>query len=110
MEGDASVSEVSDATQNAHDIAMENVAQTAKIPDDKVMDESAAADLGSQSLNDLGVSVMDQDVLERNVAAQVSAPIRVLADHQAESALSKREDELDQKRLEKAQAKKEYLF
>jgi hypothetical protein len=30
-----------------------------------------AADLDSQPLNDLGVSVMDQDVLERNVAAQV---------------------------------------
>jgi len=29
------------------------------------------ADLDSQPLNDLGVSVMDQDVLERNVAAQV---------------------------------------
>ena len=32
-----------------------------------------AADLDSQPLNDLGVSVMDQDVLERNVAAQVWA-------------------------------------
>lgn len=34
-------------------------------------DQSVAADLDSQPLNDLGVSVMDQDVLERNVAAQV---------------------------------------
>ena len=34
-------------------------------------DPSIAADLDSQPLNDLGVSVMDQDVLERNVAAQV---------------------------------------
>jgi hypothetical protein len=30
-----------------------------------------ASDLDSRPLNDLGVSVMDQDVLERNVAAQV---------------------------------------
>lgn len=29
------------------------------------------ADLDSRPLNDLGVSIMDQDVLERNVAAQV---------------------------------------
>ena len=29
------------------------------------------ADLDSQPLDDLGVSVMDQDVLERNVAAKV---------------------------------------
>jgi hypothetical protein len=34
-------------------------------------DQSAMEDLDSQPLNDLGVSVMDQDVLERNVAAQV---------------------------------------
>ena len=39
---------------------------------DEQMHISAAADLDSQPLNDLGVSVMDQDVLERNVAAQVS--------------------------------------
>jgi len=36
-----------------------------------VVDQSFAMDLDSQPLNDLGVSVMDQDVLERNVAAQV---------------------------------------
>lgn len=29
------------------------------------------ADLDSQPLEDLGVNIMDQDVLERNVAAQV---------------------------------------
>lgn len=34
-------------------------------------DQSVAMDLDSQPLSDLGVSVMDQDVLERNVAAQV---------------------------------------
>lgn len=34
-------------------------------------DVPVAEDLDSQPLNDLGVSVMDQDVLERNVAAQV---------------------------------------
>jgi hypothetical protein len=36
-----------------------------------MVDQSVAMDLDSQPLNDLGVSVMDQDVLERNVAAQV---------------------------------------
>jgi len=39
--------------------------------EDMLIDESVAADMDSQPLNDLGVSVMDQDVLERNVAAQV---------------------------------------
>jgi hypothetical protein len=44
---------------------------------DPVMEDSSmavpttAADLDSQPLNELGVSVIDQDVLERNVAAQV---------------------------------------
>jgi len=33
---------------------------------------SLAGDLDSQPLNELGVSLMDQDVLERNVAAQVA--------------------------------------
>lgn len=67
-------------------------------PSVEITDDSVAMDLDSQPLNDLGVSVMDQDVLERNVAAQ------------ADAALSKREDELEQRRLEKAQAKKEYAF
>jgi hypothetical protein len=31
-------------------------------------------DLDSQPLNDLGVSVMDQDTLERNLAVQVFPP------------------------------------
>jgi hypothetical protein len=34
-------------------------------------DTATVADLDSQPLGDLGVSVMDQDQLERNVAAQV---------------------------------------
>jgi len=36
-----------------------------------MMEDTTAADLDSQPLNDLGVSFMDQDELERNVAAQV---------------------------------------
>jgi hypothetical protein len=46
------------------------------ITDPKTAD-SVATDLDSQPLNELGVSVMDQDVLERNVAAQVGTPPRV---------------------------------
>jgi hypothetical protein len=40
---------------------------------DPMTADSVATDLDSQPLNDLGVSVMDQDVLERNVAAQVGS-------------------------------------
>ena len=47
------------------------IADPAPVAED-AMDISEAADLDSQPLNDLGVSVIDQDVLERNVAAQVS--------------------------------------
>lgn len=39
--------------------------------DSTMADPSTAADLDSRPLTALGVSVMDQDVLERNVAAQV---------------------------------------
>jgi hypothetical protein len=35
--------------------------------------QSVMADLDSQPLSDLGVSVMDQEVLEANVAAEVCA-------------------------------------
>ena len=49
---------------------MSNDMQTVQTDHDR--DASVAADLDSQPLNDLGVSVMDQDVLERNVAAQVA--------------------------------------
>jgi hypothetical protein len=38
-----------------------------------VLETTAVMDLDSQPLNDLGVSVMDQDELERNVAAQVGS-------------------------------------
>jgi len=34
-------------------------------------DTTAAEDVDSQPLNDLGVSFMDQDELEKNIAAQV---------------------------------------
>ena len=50
---------------------MEDAVDGLIVPEDTIMEESVAADLGSQSLDDLGVSVMDQDILERNVAAQV---------------------------------------
>lgn len=43
---------------------------------DSMGTDSVAADLDSRPLNDLGVSVMEQDVLERNVAAQVSRLFR----------------------------------
>jgi hypothetical protein len=45
---------------------------------DPMTADSVVTDLDSQPLNDLGVSVMDQDVLERNVAAQVGIPPRVV--------------------------------
>jgi hypothetical protein len=38
-----------------------------------VAETTAMTDLDSQPLNDLGVSVMDQDELERNVVAQVTS-------------------------------------
>jgi len=49
-------------------------AEEPSVPDmpDFMTAVSVAADLDSQPLNDLVVSVMDQDVLERNVEAQVS--------------------------------------
>jgi hypothetical protein len=40
--------------------------------DGDAMEDTLGADLGSQPLDELGVSVMDQDVLEREVVAQVS--------------------------------------
>ena len=43
----------------------------AVIADSNMADPSIAPDLESQPLTALGVSIMDQDVLERNVAAQV---------------------------------------
>ena len=48
---------------------------------DPMTADSVATDLDSQPLNDLGVSVMDQDVLERNVAAQVGTPPESLTDN-----------------------------
>jgi hypothetical protein len=41
--------------------------------EDTAVETTAMTDLDSQPLNDLGVSVMDQDQLERNVAAQVGS-------------------------------------
>lgn len=38
---------------------------------DNMAEHSVATHLDSQPLSDLGVCVMDQDVVERNVAAQV---------------------------------------
>lgn len=65
--------------QDEHDVEMtqETTAMDTEqmsvpgLPETVPTDSSIAADLDSQPLNDLGVSVMDQDVLERNVAAQV---------------------------------------
>lgn len=74
MERDAPADEVSDAVSVATQPAMEDVAENMSVDAENVMDESVAADLDSQPLNDVGVSVMDQDVLERNVAAQVCYP------------------------------------
>ena len=47
----------------------------AVMADSNVADPSIAPDLDSQPLTDWGVSVVDQDVLERNVAAQVQSHI-----------------------------------
>jgi len=44
------------------------------VPDTISADPCVPADLDLQPLNELGVGVMDQDVLERNVAAQVRTP------------------------------------
>ena len=74
MERDAPADQVSDTMSVATQSAMEEVAENMSVDTENVMDDSVAADLDSQPLNDLGVSVMDQDVLERNVAAQVCYP------------------------------------
>jgi len=71
MDGDGQDNPASEAPPQAEDTAMQEVVETTTLPEDRVMTEAVAEDLGSQSLDDLGVSVMDQDVLERNVAAQV---------------------------------------
>jgi len=50
----------------------EDMAQSDPAPRHVMTDVAISADImDSQPLNDLGVSVMDQDTLERNVAAQV---------------------------------------
>lgn len=48
-----------------------NMAELTPVAAEDTMNVSEAEDLNSQPLDDLGVSVMDQEVLERNVAAQV---------------------------------------
>ena len=63
----------SDATEMATDTPVMTAEDTsdALMEDSPLADPPAFADLDSQPLTDLGVSVMDQDVLERNIAAQV---------------------------------------
>jgi hypothetical protein len=70
MSGDRSANAAEDLGSRPEDTAMD-VTQEATLSADKTIGGSAEAGLGSESLDDLGVSVMDQDVLERNVAAQV---------------------------------------
>lgn len=53
------------------DIPSVNMAELTPVAAEDTMNVSEAEDLNSQPLDDLGVSVMDQEVLERNVAAQV---------------------------------------
>ena len=48
-----------------------DIAEQTPATAEDAMNVSVAEDLKTQPLDDLGVSVMDQDVLERNVAAQV---------------------------------------
>lgn len=60
-----------EVTQETTAVDTEHLMSAPVLPEAMPADSSIAADLDSQPLNDLGVSVMDQDVLERNVAAQV---------------------------------------
>jgi hypothetical protein len=63
----------SDAVEMATDTPVMSAEDTSDsvMEDSTMANPSTAADLDSQPLTDLGVSVMDQDMLERNVAAQV---------------------------------------
>lgn len=63
----------SDAVEMAIDAPVVTAEDTTDsvMEDGTMADPSTAADLDSRPLTDLGVSVMDQNVLERNVAAQV---------------------------------------
>ena len=64
-----------EATEMDMDVSSEAIVSEMNIPG-----PSAAADLDSRPLTDLGVSVMDQDVLERNVAAQVRPLLNGMTD------------------------------
>ena len=62
-----------DLDSEARDFLPADIAEQTPMAEEHEMATAEAADMDTQPLDDLGVSVMDQDVLERNVAAQVCA-------------------------------------
>ena len=63
--------ELDSGTLPVADLPSMDMAELTPATTEDTMNVPVAEDLKSRPLDELGVSVMDQDVLERNVAAQV---------------------------------------